>query len=177
MSIIKPLAGTFSGLYVGNSTATSTPLTQINAFGTKGYEVSYILPQEEFCFATGQYEQTGTYKIALKLAFESDELQAYNLAMGNSISATLNTKPSNTIYTVFLVDAVNFNSSILLPKVQTVVNPVFNRQKNAPFTLDIVLRFEGPDATFSPTINSMSEWLYYGSISALSSKMGGMTPL
>lgn len=177
MSIIKPLAGTFGAIYVGNSTATSTPLTQITAFGTKGYEVSYILPQEEFCFATSQYEQTGTYKIALKLAFMSDDLQALNIALGNPIASALNTVPSNTVYTVLLVDAVNSASSILIPKVQTVVNPVYNRQKNAPFTLDIVLRFEGPDATFSPAINSMSQWVYYGSTASLITKLGAMTPL
>lgn len=177
MALLKPLAGTFNGLYVGDSTATSTPLTQINAFGTKGYEVSYILPQEEFCHATGKYEQTGTYKISVKLAFESDDLPAYNLALGNALAASLGTPPSNTIYTVFLIDSVNAASSILLPKVQTVVNPVFNRQKNAPFTLDIVMRFEGPDATFSPSINSMNEWYYYNSNAVLKTLMGAMSPI
>lgn len=177
MALLKTLAGTFSGLYVGDSTATSTPLTQINAFGTKGYEVSYILPQEEFCHATGQYEQTGTYKISLKLAFQSDDLPAYNMALGNTLNAALGTTPSNTKYTVFLIDSVNPASSILIPKVQTVINPVFNRQKNAPFTLDIVMRFEGPDATFSPAINGMSEWYYYNSNAVLKVLMGSQSPI
>ena len=98
MAILQVIAGSYDVMYIGDYSASTTPLTRIQSLGTKGYRLTYKMAEDEFCFAVGYYIQSDNAKLLLSVEDLSDDPIFFNATMGNSITnSSLTAGSSNNL--------------------------------------------------------------------------------
>jgi hypothetical protein len=159
----------FASAWVGDNSATTTPLTQITALRTNGATLKENQPRD-YQYILLNDIQSGNCTFTIDLDFYTDALQTTVLTRGLPVNTgTINSPLSNNLYSLLLVAPNQLaQSSYFFPKARTTRSRELAYKKDGVTTTRV---------TFTCEDRSPNTTLFYqDTLSNLISVMGSQSP-
>lgn len=167
MPQIASFTGPIQSLFFGVA-ASSNVLQPVRAIRTEGMGISETFPRT-YIPALNQYVQSGLIEVKATLDFYGIDDMVWNIARGMDLSASVNTAPGNTAYSVLAVfPSTSVARCFYFPLVTTTSPMDTGLYKKRPTDIKIEL---------SGSIDNPSTLLVYrGTISQMASIVGSRFP-
>lgn len=148
MASIPVILFPFAAVYVGDASASSTPLQLVTATRTKGAKIAELLPST-FENALGNAVQSGNHLMRVTLIFLGDDDMAIRLSRGLSVGASdINGPMSQTLYSLFLQSPQpGIKSSYYFPNMRTERVVELTYSKTEATALQVTFIGENRDVT------------------------------
>jgi hypothetical protein len=143
----------FVSCFIGNQSASGSPLTLVSEMRTGGAQITDETPSDfQQVLGTGKRVQSGNRVATVTLNFIADDILTINLSRGVSILNTMSSAaPANNQYSMLLV-APNTNptSNYYFPILSAIATRKLDYQKGKPLTTQITFSTETRNVNVVP---------------------------
>lgn len=170
MALIRLPIGAQTAFFIGDYTATSTPLTRIWSFRTGGAILTDSTPSE-YLVGINARAQTELRQIRLSITFLADNDTVYKLAGSVPLTGSVNDGPTvSTEYTIFLANPSELGNCYVIPKCSVIATREvnYNKDKATGIRITFEANTRDPDPATEPLVK--------GSITTLNTLLAGKAP-